>query len=161
MNWSVMNFLGSGFSLRVPARAPGRARLGLRAAAYPRQAQGRLRGQRAGSPSSRASLFSGLVRCGVCGGGMTLVSGSPRREHRRFGCGFHREKGPRVCPNGLTVKVGTVESRLVAAIQEHVLHPEAVRYLIAVVNRHLGAFQASREEECRRIDADLRQVEAE
>lgn len=137
------------------------ARFQAFAATYPRQARGRLCGQRAGSPSSRASLFSGLVHCGVCGGGMTLVSGSPRREHRRYGCGFHRQKGPRVCSNGLTVKVGTVETRLVAAIQEHVLHPEAVRYLIAVVNRHLGAFQASQEEECRRIEAELRQVEEE
>ncbi|MBI4269991.1 MAG: recombinase zinc beta ribbon domain-containing protein [Candidatus Rokubacteria bacterium] len=53
------------------------------------------------------SFFSGVLQCGVCGGALVVVSGHPRRRQRRYGCGFHREKGSRVCPNHLTVKVAT------------------------------------------------------
>ncbi len=139
-----------------------RARFQQLATVYvPRQERGRLAGRNTGSPSSRTSLFSGLLRCGVCGGGLVVVNGHPIRQHRRYGCGFHRDKGPQVCRNGLTVKVGTVETRLVAALQEHVLHPGAVQYVVTAVNRHFEAFQASQNEERRRLEADLAQVEAE
>ncbi len=127
----------------------------------PRQTRGQLAGRNVGSPSSRTSLFSGLLRCGVCGGGLVVVNGHPVREHRRYGCGFHRDKGPRVCPNGLTVKVGTVEIRLMSALREHVLNPDAVDYVVATVNRHLETFKASQNAERRRLEAELAQVETE
>ena len=38
-----------------------------------------------------------------------------------YGCGFHREKGPRVCANALTVKIDTVERRLLEAIRGKIL----------------------------------------
>ncbi|MFI5341843.1 MAG: recombinase family protein [Candidatus Methylomirabilales bacterium] len=140
----------------VQARFQHLARLYL-----PRQGTGRLAGRTPGSPSSRTSLFSGLLRCGVCHGGMVVVNGHPLREHRRYGCGFHRDKGPHVCQNGLTVKVGTVETRLVAALQAHVLHPDAVQYLVTTVNQHLEGFAASEGEERRRLEGELAQVETE
>jgi len=53
-----------------------------------------------------------------------------QRGRRRYGCGFHREKGSHVCANNLTVKIDTIERTLLAAIREKVLHPAAVRYLV-------------------------------
>ena len=132
------------------------------AASYPRS-RGRLAGRTAGSPSGRASLFSGVLQCAGCGGTLVVVvvSGDPHRAERRYGCGFHREKGSHVCANALTVKIATVERRLLEAIRTKILSPEAVRYLIRAVNQHLDAFRATEGEARRRLDQGLQQVEEE
>ena len=129
------------------------------ATSYPR-ARGRLAGRTTGSPSGRASLFSGVLQC-VCGGTLVVVSGDPRRAERRYGCGFHREKGPHVCANALTVKVATVERRLLEAIRVKLLTPDAVRYLITGVNRHLDTFRVGEDAARRRVEQELEQVEEE
>jgi hypothetical protein len=95
------------------------------AASYPRS-RGRLAGRTAGSPSGRASLFSGVLQCGGCGGTLVVVSRDPRRAERRYGCGFHREKGSHVCANALTVKLDTVERRLLEAIRTKILTTAAL-----------------------------------
>ena len=53
------------------------------AASYPRS-RGRLAGRTAGSPSGRASLFSGVLQCAGCGGTLVVVSGDPHRAERRW-----------------------------------------------------------------------------
>ena len=130
------------------------------AATYPRS-RGRLAGRTAGSPSGRASLFSGVLQCAGCGGTLVVVSGDPHRAERRYGCGFHREKGSLVCANALTVKIATAERRLLEAIRTKILGPEAVRYLITAVNQHLDAFRATEGEARRRLEQGLQQVEEE
>jgi DNA invertase Pin-like site-specific DNA recombinase len=129
------------------------------AASYPRS-RGRLAGRAAGSPSGRPSLFSGVLQC-VCGGTLVVVSGDPRRAERRYGCGFHREKGPQVCANALTIKVDTVERRLLEAIRVKLLNPEAVRYLITAVNRHLDTFRGAEDAARGRLEQELGRVEEE
>jgi hypothetical protein len=127
----------------------------------PRRERGRLNGRETGTPSARTALFSGILRCGCCGGSVVVINGNPVLDHRRYGCGFHRDKGPRVCTNGLSVRVGTVETRLVAALREQVLHPAAVEYLVAAVNQHLDAVRATQGETRKAVEAELAQVEAE
>jgi site-specific DNA recombinase len=128
---------------------------------HPRQARGQLAGRTAGSPSSRGALFSGLLRCGCCSGGMVIVSGGRDQGNRRYGCGFHRDKGPQICGNGLTVPVVVVEGRLLAIIRERVLQPEAVQYLQTAVNGHLDRLHADQAADQRRVEAALAQVQAE
>ncbi|HKX05703.1 MAG TPA: recombinase family protein, partial [Methylomirabilota bacterium] len=127
----------------------------------PRRNRGRLEGRDPASPSARTGVFSGLLRCGTCGGSLVVINGHPRREHRRYGCGFHRDKGSRICSNGLSVRVGTVETRLVATLREHVLQPAAVEYLVAKVNEDLDAIRAARGEAQRALETELAQVETE
>jgi site-specific DNA recombinase len=106
-----------------------------------RQKDGRLAGRGAGSPWSRGTtLFSGLLHCQPCGGGVVVVSGGREQANRRYGCGFHRDKGPQVCANGLTVPVKVVEARLLLALRTRVLRPEAVQYLVTGVNAQLSSF---------------------
>ena len=51
-----------------------------------RQKDGRLAGRGAGSPWSRGTtLFSGLLHCQPCGGGMVVVSGGREQANRRDG----------------------------------------------------------------------------
>lgn len=45
----------------------------------------------------RKYLLSGLVRCGLCGGAMTVAGGNPSAGKRRYYCANAREKGSSVC----------------------------------------------------------------
>ncbi len=127
----------------------------------PRHADGRLNGRQRGSPSRRAALFSGLLTCQVCGGGLVVVSGNLQKQNGRYGCGFHRNKGPQICGNGLTVKVTTVERRLVNAIQTQVLSPEALAYLVQAVNERLQVLSTEQDGTHQRIEGELQQIEGE
>src|SRR5205823_9423170 len=122
---------------------------------------GRLNGRSVGAPTGRSSLFSGVLDCGVCGGNMVVVTGDRQRGRRRYGCGFHREKGSHVCANNLTVKIDTIERTLLTAIREKVLHPAAVRYLVDGVNHHLERYSAQAADQRRRLEQQLEQVETE
>ncbi|MCE6949466.1 recombinase family protein [Cereibacter sphaeroides] len=46
----------------------------------------------------RRHLLSRLVRCGICGGPMTVAGGSAKGDKRRYYCTNHKEKGASVRP---------------------------------------------------------------
>lgn len=64
--------------------------------------------------------FSGLLRCGVCGGRYVMVN------DRNYGCSNHRERGGHVCSNGLVVKRSIVESRILDGVKHDLVTPEAM-----------------------------------
>jgi DNA invertase Pin-like site-specific DNA recombinase len=66
-------------------------------------------------------LLSGLVRCGACGGPMT-IGGS---DHR-YVCSNRRERGACACEGGRSAKVQVVESLVTSAISEILKSPLAL-----------------------------------
>ena len=60
-------------------------------------------------------LFSGLIRCGECGGGIVKYS------HDRLGCAAARNKGPAVCPNLRTIKRPALEQAVLGGLQERLM----------------------------------------
>jgi len=127
---------------------------------WPRGTQGRLAGRKAGGVTpGQASLCSGLLQCGICGGALIAVSGSLSQGTQRYGCGFHRNKGSRVCLNGLTVKTRVLEERLIGALHEHLWHPKALAYLTKAVNRRLETLWASQKRPTEALKKELQQVE--
>ena len=99
------------------------------------------------APSKRGSryLLSGLARCGVCGASLTVVGGTTGSGENRvpllkYGCSFRQNRGARVCNNNHTVRVEMLDQQVLLAIQQQVLTPEAMDY---VVNQALTAFHAN------------------
>lgn len=66
----------------------------------------------------RPGIFSGLLKCGLCGGTYTAYTGE------RLICATHREKG--TCANGRTPKRAEVEARVLTTLRDQLLSPEAV-----------------------------------
>ena len=124
-----------------------------------RERNGRLLGRKTGETSAGHALFSGLLQCGVCGGGLTAVSGSRRGGTQRFGCSFHRNKGSQICANDLTVKSSLVEANLLEAIRRRILQPEALSYLVSLVNSRLQALSSSHDRAREALSIELKQVE--
>jgi site-specific DNA recombinase len=56
-------------------------------------------------------LFSGPLKCGVCGGAMVVVGG---KGANKYGCRAHRQEG--LCTNSVTIRRDTLEEQLLDAI---------------------------------------------
>jgi site-specific DNA recombinase len=67
----------------------------------------------------RKFLFSGLLKCGRCGGGYTIVA------QDRYGCATRRSKG--TCDNSATVDRQEIERRVFEGLKAKLLAPELVR----------------------------------
>jgi len=79
--------------------------------------------ERGASPVSlrrRPGPFSGLLRCGLCGGSYTAYSGG------KLVCATHREQGDAACINRRTPNRGDIERRALEGIRTQLLSPEAV-----------------------------------
>ncbi|MEP7314196.1 MAG: recombinase family protein, partial [Pseudomonadota bacterium] len=66
--------------------------------------------------------FSGLLRCGVCASSMVIVGGT--KGWRAYGCSGHKDGGPAVCSNAISVRQTLLEARLVAPLKTDLLTPQ-------------------------------------
>jgi site-specific DNA recombinase len=62
-------------------------------------------------------LFSGLMRCGICGGGLSKIS----QQH--FGCSTARNKGPTACTNLRAIRRDELEDTVLGALRERLMDP--------------------------------------
>lgn len=82
----------------------------------------------------KAGLFSGLIKCGACGGSMTAFN-----SRGRLICATRREKGPAACSSSRTVDRREVEARALKGLRERLLSPAAVRTYVRLYHE---AYQA-------------------
>ena len=68
-------------------------------------------------------LFSGLMRCGACGGGYTKISAT------LFGCAAARNKG--TCDNRLNIRTDTLEDIVCTGLKERLMNPEIFKEFAA------------------------------
>lgn len=61
-------------------------------------------------------VFSGLLKCGECGGNYTLINNT------MYGCAWHKSKGDAVCRNNIRVPRLTAENRLLSSIKDELLN---------------------------------------
>ncbi|AZL61153.1 hypothetical protein EI545_12130 [Tabrizicola piscis] len=59
---------------------------------------------------TKKRVFSGLIRCGGCGGAMTIIN----RE--RYSCSARRERGTRSCP--VSISAAELETRILAGLKD-------------------------------------------
>lgn len=97
-------------------------------------------------------LFSGLLKCGVCGGNFIVVNA------HSYGCATHKDRGAHICSNGLKVPRKLVERRLLDGIKSQLLEPEHVELFKEQAVRLLKAKQRHGGQGSRRR---LTQVETE
>jgi len=84
-------------------------------------------------------LLSGLLTCGVCGGSYIVVT----KDH--VACSAYRNK--RTCGNKRTMRMGEIEQRVLAALNQKLLTPDAVAAAVEAyrVERHNLSKASARE----------------
>ena len=99
-------------------------------------------------------LFSGLLKCGQCGGSYSMVSGTT------YGCANRKTRG--TCDNGLTIKRTELEEIILSGLGNELMDPalvgEFIRSYHDRLNAHLSAEDIRREslrKDLARIDKEL------
>jgi hypothetical protein len=96
-------------------------------------------------------LLSGLIRCGCCGGGFTVIGKD------RYGCATRRQKG--TCDNAQTITRQQIESRVLDGLKERLLAPDLVAEFMRAMQEELGREQQRRKADTSRRDKKLAEVE--
>jgi site-specific DNA recombinase len=99
----------------------------------------------------RKFLLSGLLKCGRCGGGYTIVA------QERYGCATRRSKG--TCDNAATVTRQEIEARVLAGLKERLMAPELVREFIHAFQEEANRTTAEHEQQFKAGRLQLESVE--
>jgi hypothetical protein len=110
-------------------------------------------------------LLTGFLACAACGGSFLVRnrrSGhAPFAVHSYYACTYHRLRGARVCPNGLTVPMGAANEAILGALGRQALAPEVVVAAIDQTIRRWEVGAALREPDHRAVQEALHRVESE
>lgn len=81
-------------------------------------------------------LLSGILKCGLCGGNLIIVTGHSSHGHySKYGCGQHFNRG--ACSNSVLIRRDWLERRLLEELQKEVLKHEAIEYSLDEFGSHL------------------------
>jgi len=126
-----------------------------RGAAYARTEDGRLAAHTART-AKRKHLLAGFLECGTCGGGFYALSRADR-----YGCAWHRSRGPGVCASTLVVPRLALEDCVLTAIREQILSPDTVAYIVDLALVALAEHEKRRGTHLlrlRKIDRELKNL---
>jgi len=106
-------------------------------------------------------LFSGLLKCSVCGGSIALVSGRRRHGADRYGCSVHHQRGDSVCENAALVRRDELEHSLLKGLADSVLRIEVIDYAVARMEQALRQGHEKLNAELERMRQRRQQIEGE
>lgn len=105
-----------------------------------RARQGAMKSKNTGTPiwdrRRPRTLFSGLLKCGGCGGGFSKVS------QTSFGCSSARNKGKAICDNRTTIGQAELERLVLDALQNNLMDQEALAVFCEEYARERNRLQA-------------------
>ncbi|MGR3704072.1 recombinase family protein [Sulfitobacter sp.] len=95
-------------------------------------------------------LFSGMLTCGECGGGVIQVG-----KHY-YGCSASRNKG--TCSNRLTIKRTDLEDRVLTGLRDQLLHPDLIAEFVKAYQEEHNRLSAQSSVDEAKIKRELAQV---
>ena len=98
-------------------------------------------------------LLSGLLQCGVCGGGFSKIS------QKHYGCSTARNKG--TCNNLLTIRRNVIEEMVLAGLKDQLMQPVAYEEFIAEFNREANRLASSEDQEREHLGRDIEKVDGQ
>jgi DNA invertase Pin-like site-specific DNA recombinase len=104
------------------------------------------------------TLLTGIAKCAICGGGMTIRTGKSGR-YRYYACNNRINKGSSTC-RGLSIRMEHLDDIVVHELESRISQPDRIKALLAGLierQRNRGGDQAQRSQELR---LQLREVES-
>jgi hypothetical protein len=111
---------------------------------------GEVRSERARRP---AYLLSGLLRCGVCGGGFS------KRSETHYACSTAHDRA--TCSNRLRIRRDVLEASVLSGLKTHLMQPDLVHEFMAEYHRELERLGARANLERNQRQADLAKTDRE
>ena len=98
-------------------------------------------------------LFSGLIKCGECGGGIININAE------RVGCASARNKG--TCDNRRTMKREDLEATILNGLQHHLMDPALCEVFAEEYTRHLNKIRMDKNASIEAAKAELIRIDRE
>ena len=98
-------------------------------------------------------LFSGLVRCGTCGSGFSMISKD------LLGCSAARNKG--TCKNRLTIRRDALEASVLDGLRSHLMEPELFAAFCEEFTREVNQLRIERDAEIIERRKELERIDRE
>jgi site-specific DNA recombinase len=95
-------------------------------------------------------LLSGIIKCGVCGGGYTVTG------KNRYGCSAFREKG--TCTNNKTISTDILEGRVLAGLKKHLMEPDMLAEYIKTYHATMKRLRGQQVGERRSKERELNEI---
>ncbi|MFK4581091.1 recombinase family protein [Bradyrhizobium ottawaense] len=99
-------------------------------------------------------VFSGLIRCGSCGGGMSSVGSD--RKGVRLQCSAHRESGS--CDNGRRVYLDEIETLAIKGLRQHLAQPKMIAEYVDAYNTERKRLKKEASTERARLERRLGEI---
>ena len=96
-------------------------------------------------------LLSGLVRCGLCGGGYSMIS------QTLMGCSTARNKG--TCSNRLNIRRQALEATILAGLRSRLMEPDLVKVFAEAFIAETNKLRAAQTRQVKDWENRLRQIE--
>jgi len=106
-------------------------------------------------------LVSGLMRCGTCGGSMTIVrrktkSGVP---YASFGCTAHYSRGSAICSNALSISEKKASRTLVHALKDKLDRPDLFDRFVSTFKQRVATLRGESHGDADDADRRVRECE--
>ena len=98
-------------------------------------------------------LFAGLVKCGCCGGGYTMISKD------LLGCATARNKG--TCDNRLNIRRDALEASILNGLRTHLMEPELFKEFCAEFTREVNRLRIEQGADLVAMRGELPRIERE
>ena len=99
----------------------------------------------------RKFVLSGFLRCSVCGGAYAVMAKD------RYGCATHVKAG--TCQNGNTIVRPALERRVLDALRDKMMAPDAIAAFIVAYNEEVAAARAAQAHERAPRGAELVEID--
>jgi site-specific DNA recombinase len=111
------------------------------------------------SPSvlSSPTLMTGLIRCGECGGSMTLATGKSGR-YKYYKCTSRKNKGNHVCSSG-NLPMEKTDQQVLHQLADKVFAPERVQTMMTALRHRIKTSKESQQEKINELNRQLKQTE--
>jgi site-specific DNA recombinase len=125
--------------------------------------QARLKSRTSARPNGTGKttyLLSGLLKCAICGGSMSVIGAAVRdgRRYPQFGCSAHKNKGDAICPNGMSISETKLNEMILGALRDTLLAPGLVQRFVERFNAKVAEAQRTggrTDEEAAAIDGQI------
>ena len=95
-------------------------------------------------------LLSGLARCGICGGGYSMIS------QTLMGCSTARNKG--TCSNRLNIRRKTLETTILAGLRSRLMEPDLVKVFAETFIAETNKIRAVQTQQVKEWESRLQQI---
>jgi DNA invertase Pin-like site-specific DNA recombinase/gas vesicle protein len=106
---------------------------------------------------SSPTLLTGLLKCGVCGHSMTLVTGKSGK-YRYYKCTSRHNQGNHACTSG-NIPMETLDELVLNQLAEKIFAKERLQTLMSELRKRLKSSKDDQQERINEINRQIKQVE--